>query len=305
MTFARVGDCQEAQLLESQMQLHGAASLPVAGHRTENPENIRLIANRTRGSQQVRGLVDDHPVRRDQSRNNRARIRGVRHVAERDPGSAARQRHRIVQHGLGKLGEGRRRGAALRQPLLVQMVDDLVGVDAVVVDAGVGIPQIERRALVDGPDLGHAPACLRLRASTPSSFTNRPRSAVASSSRTGRKRHRRSRTGPGRASRGVPPLLGSAMPVVPEEAVPVVRGVEVSLDRPEPPRPRSPSLSLSLSDSALSPARSLPSNRGCCLILRHTLNAARLGTCGKAADFDQRRNSATGTSSGPARRTSR
>ena len=68
--------------------------------------------------------------------------------------------------------------------------------------------------------------------------------------------------------------------------------------------PEEISLSLSLSDSELSPARSLPSKRGCFFILRHTRNAARLGTWGKEADPDQLRNSVTGTNSGPARSTS-
>lgn len=69
---------------------------------------------------------------------------------------------------------------------------------------------------------------------------NLSRSPVASSSRTGRKRHRRSRRGFGRGSRVAPRLLGSAMSVVPEEPVAVGRCVEISLDRPESPSPTPP-----------------------------------------------------------------
>ena len=63
----------------------------------------------------------------------------------------------------------------------------------------------------------------------------------------------------------------------------VGRGVEIALDRPEFPSPTAPPPM-----GATLPSRSLPSKRGCCFILRHTRNAARLGTCGKAAEFDHR-----------------
>ena len=43
---------------------------------------------------------------------------------------------------------------------------------------------------------------------------------------------------------------------------------------------------------------SAPSKRGCCLILRQTRKAGRVGIWGKAAVFDHRVNSDTGTSSG-------
>ena len=74
----------------------------------------------------------------------------------------------------------------------------------------------------------------------PSSFMNSPLSLVASSSRTGRKRHRRSRRGTDRASRGVPRLLESATSVVSEEPMPVGRRVEIPLNRSEPPTARPP-----------------------------------------------------------------
>ena len=74
-------------------------------------------------------------------------------------------------------------------------------------------------------------------AEAPSSFTNLLRSWVASNSRTGRKRHRRSRTCSGRASRGTRPLPGSATSVVVPEPVAVVGRVEVALNRSEPPVP--------------------------------------------------------------------
>ena len=72
-------------------------------------------------------------------------------------------------------------------------------------------------------------------AAWPSSFMNLFLSLVTSSSRIGRKRHRRSRISPCRGLRGVPPLLGSAKPVVAEESVPIRGQVEISLDRSEPP----------------------------------------------------------------------
>ena len=78
------------------------------------------------------------------------------------------------------------------------------------------------------------------------------------------------------------------MPVVPEESLSVVCGIDVSLDRSISPwaDPRGGGVALA------------PSKRGCSFMRRQTRKASSRGICGKAAVFDQLRNSETGMSSG-------
>ena len=76
----------------------------------------------------------------------------------------------------------------------------------------------------------------------------------------------------------------------------VGRGVEVSLEWPDSPlaTPRE----REREDSSSASIKSVPSNRGCCFILRQTLKASRFGNWGNDAVVDHRTNSETGTNSG-------
>ncbi|MYI30233.1 MAG: hypothetical protein F4119_02565 [Acidimicrobiia bacterium] len=68
---------------------------------------------------------------------------------------ATGQRRRVFDDLFLQFCKGRGLGAALRQPFLLQVGNYALGIGAVVVDARVGLPELERGALIHGPDFAH------------------------------------------------------------------------------------------------------------------------------------------------------
>ena len=98
--------------------------------------------------------------------------------------------------------------------------------------------------------------------------------------------------------------------------MPVVRGIEFADWAERPSSLRNRGLSFVECSSAtgrnrqflrggVSSSRRSAPNSGCCLILRHTRKASRVGTCGMAQEDDHCCNSFTGIISGPLRIISR
>ena len=77
--------------------------------------------------------------------------------------------------------------------------------------------------------------------------------------------------------------------------MPVCRRVEIALYWAESPLPCSPREREREREES---GKAAPSKRGCCLILRQTRKAGRVGIWGNAAVFDHRVNSETGIGSG-------
>ncbi len=130
---------------------HDPPGVPVQWDGAQHAQEIGFVALVALRPQKIRRLIRRDDLAGNERRDDCAAVGRPSDVTEGDAGIPAGQGIGVSRPVRIELAEGRPGVPLLTNPLLLEDRYDLVGVGPGVVATGVGIPQVERRALVDRP----------------------------------------------------------------------------------------------------------------------------------------------------------